>query len=145
MLPPLVPAKAEGLACSNRKTYIYVKMNEAQVTEVLRIATAIGIPADLFERWAGYELALYQDTGGRGSSLAMAQRDSERRIALGGWTLDLGNRAVGLPGEQGALLRDRLVAAGIPFATGSQSIAYIKRIHAVSNAHEDVLRELAKR
>jgi hypothetical protein len=120
-------------------------MNSAQVADVLRIASELGIPADLFEGWQGNELALYQDTTGVGASFEIAQRESQRKAAPGDWTLDLGNRAAGLPRDQGASFRDRLAGAGIPFATGSQSIAYIKRIHAVSSDHADVLRELAKR
>lgn len=132
------------LVSAFRTAYIW-EVNATQVAEVLRIAAELGIAADLFTGWEGHELALYQDTVGRSASLEVARREAQRKAALGDWTLDLGNRAAGLPREQGARFRDRLTAAGIPFDTGSQSIAYIKRIHAVSSQHDDVLRELAKR
>lgn len=121
------------------------QLNADQTTEVVRIAGAVGIPADLFDGWAGHEFALYQDTGGRSSSLEAAQAEAQRKAALGNWTLDLGIRAAGLPRDQGAAFRQRLEEAGIPFEGQRQTTKYIKRIHAVTAEHGDVLRELAKR
>jgi len=120
-------------------------VTDDRIGSVIKIATEAGIPAELFSGWQGHELALYQDTGGRGATLEIARRESYEKAARGDWTLDLGNRAVRLPRDQGATLGRKLEEAGIPFATGSQGDAYIKRIHRVSTDHEDILRELAKR
>jgi hypothetical protein len=121
------------------------RVNAEQTATVVRIATALGIAADLFDGWQGEELALYQDTVGVSSSLAAAQAEARRKAALGNWTLDLGIRAVGLPRDQGALLRQALEDAGVPIENRSQASKYIRRIHAVGAENADVLRELAKR
>ena len=119
-------------------------MSPDRIASVIKIATESGIPAELFSGWQGYEFALYQDTGGRGGTLEIAQRQSDEKAARGDWTLDLGNRAVGIPRDQGVAFRQRLEEAGIQFATGSQGAAYVKRIHQVSTANVDIIRELAK-
>jgi hypothetical protein len=116
-----------------------------RVDLVIKIATQTGIPAELFSGWQGHELALYPDSGGQGATLEIAHRQSQVKAARGSWTLDLGNRAVGLPKEQGAAFQQRLEEAGIPFETRSQGGAYVRRIAQVSSANVDLIRELAKR
>jgi hypothetical protein len=120
-------------------------MNAEQAAEVVRIATELGISPSLFDGWQGHEFALYQDRVGRGSSLAAAVAEAERRAASGDWTLDIGLRAVGLPRDQGTAFHGRLKAAGIPIGTWSQTTKYINRIHSITTENADVLRELGKR
>jgi len=110
-----------------------------------QIAAQIGIPAEVFSEWDGSELALYEDASGVGSTLEIARRNANRKALLLDWTLDLGNRVIGLPQEQGASLRQKLEEAGIPFAHESQGGPYVERIHQIATANADVLRELAKR
>jgi hypothetical protein len=121
-------------------------MNADRIAAVIKIATETGIQADLFSEWQGNELALYPDAGGVAGTLDIAQHQSHAKAARGpAWTLDLGNRAIGLPGEQGAAFRRRLEEAGISFETRRQGGAYVKRIAQVSTANVHVLTELAKR
>jgi hypothetical protein len=120
-------------------------MDADRVASVIKIAIETGLPAELFSGWQGHELALYQDKSGQGATIEIAQRQSSLKAATGAWTLDLGNRAVGLPREQGAAFQRRLEDAGVSFETRSQAGPYVRRIAQVSTANAHVISELAKR
>ena len=120
-------------------------MDAAQKAAVIRLASDVGIPSELFSGWDGSELALYPDLIGTSRSPEIADRIAREKAARADWILDLGNRAVSLRKDQGTQLRLALDEAEIPYATGSQSLAYFKRIHRVSTENDHILRELSKR
>src|SRR5262252_3840320 len=118
-------------------------MGSHPIDEVIQIAVAAGISADLFHGWDGTELALYQDVIGTSAEPEIARRMAEEKSARGDWTLDLGIRAVAVPRAQGEILTARLDAAGIRYEKRSVGDEYMRRVHGVADTHVDVLRELA--
>src|SRR5450432_3167708 len=73
---PVGEGTVPGLVCTPLTAY-GSRVNATQVADVVRIATEVGVPAELFEGWQGHELALYQDTVGRSASLEVARREAE--------------------------------------------------------------------
>jgi hypothetical protein len=120
-------------------------MEPTERAEVIRIATQAGIPEDLFADWDGGELALYRDRSAGSASLAVAQRQLQEKAARGDWILDLGNRAVALPRNQGESLKHEFDRLGIAYDRLSQTNAYLKRTRWAVDQHHEVLDELAKR